>query len=81
MLTRCTRAVLLAPLHVHTDRTVDWLADKSWGEFCRLSDIPAFKGLREDIAANVDDWRAIYDADLPHRERLPRHWCVTCRPA
>jgi dynein heavy chain len=52
----------------------EWLSDKSWGEFCRLSDIAAFNGLREDITANAADWQAIYDADLPHRERLPRHW-------
>jgi len=51
--------------------------DKSWGEFCRLSDLPAFKGLREDISENVADWKALYDSDLPHRERLPRHWWVT----
>ena len=66
---------MCAPCRVCYSCSAAWLSDKSWGEFCRLSDIPSFDGLRQDIAAHPADWQAIYDADLPHRERLPRHWC------
>lgn len=28
----------------HKNPAAEWLSDKQWGEFCRVSDIAAFKG-------------------------------------
>jgi dynein heavy chain len=51
-----------------------WLSDKSWGEIVRLSALPAFKGLHEHVTGNVDKWKAVFDSDSPHKERLPDQW-------
>eukprot|EP00940_MAST-03C_sp_MAST-3C-sp2_P000489 g489.t1 len=49
----------------------DWLSDRCWGEICRLSDLPAFNGLREDLMQNVDEWRRFYDVIDAHEAKLP----------
>ncbi|KAH0630137.1 hypothetical protein JD844_012805 [Phrynosoma platyrhinos] len=51
-----------------------WLQDKSWDEICRASDMPAFKGLRSHVAAQLNDWRKIYDSKEPQNVTLPRPW-------
>ena len=51
----------------HPNPAPAWLADKSWAELCRLADIPAFDGLRGDVAGHPGDWKEIYDAEEPHR--------------
>ena len=48
-----------------------WVPTKSWDEICRLSDLKAFDGLRDDFAANIDAWKAVYDAANPHTEAFP----------
>ena len=52
----------------------DWLSEKGWGEFCRLSDLPAFSGLRISISGEPDAWRKIYDSDDAETEPLPGDW-------
>ena len=52
----------------------DWLSEKGWGEFCRLSDLPAFSGLRHSISGEPDLWRKIYDSDDAESEPLPGDW-------
>uniref|UniRef100_A0A8D2L0F3 Dynein axonemal heavy chain 12 n=1 Tax=Varanus komodoensis TaxID=61221 RepID=A0A8D2L0F3_VARKO len=51
-----------------------WLQDKSWDEISRASDMPAFKGLRNHIAAQLSDWRKIYDSKEPQNTPLPSPW-------
>jgi len=50
----------------------DWLGDKSWGEICRLSDISAFQGFREDLMENPQDWQQFYDVTDAHKAKLPK---------
>lgn len=51
-----------------------WLPAKAWDEFCRLSELPRYKGLREKFASQLSDWQKIYDSAIPHREPLPGEW-------
>ena len=45
----------------------EWLTDKQWGEFCRISDMPAFEGLADTFSTElVADWQAIYDSSNAH---------------
>jgi len=52
----------------------EWLADKQWGEVCRLGDLPNMQGFRADFAQNARRWRVIYDAVEPHEAPLPGLW-------
>jgi dynein heavy chain len=53
-----------------------WLTEKSWADFVTLSELPAFAGLTDDVAADVDAWRAVYDSIDPDRllAELPQGW-------
>ncbi|XP_063147830.1 dynein axonemal heavy chain 12 [Candoia aspera] len=51
-----------------------WLQDKSWDEICRASDMPAFKGLRNHVASQPNEWRTIYDSKEPQSVALPKPW-------
>ena len=52
----------------------DWLAPKCWSDFIDLCKLPAFSGLREDLQANMDEWRAWSEARVPHLAPLPGRW-------
>lgn len=41
----------------------DWLTDKSWGELQGLADLPAYHGLDEHVANNLDHYKAIFDSN------------------
>ncbi|XP_078517697.1 dynein axonemal heavy chain 12 [Lissotriton helveticus] len=49
-----------------------WLPDRSWDEICRANDLPSFKGLRDHIRQNLNEWRKIYDSKEPHNLPLPK---------
>ncbi|XP_058027873.1 dynein axonemal heavy chain 12 [Ahaetulla prasina] len=51
-----------------------WLQDKSWDEICRASDMPAFKGLRNHVTSQSNEWRSIYDSKEPQTVPLPIPW-------
>jgi dynein heavy chain len=51
-----------------------WLPDKSWNEWCRMDDLPAFKGIRVHFQSNTDKWKKIYDSSEPHHDDLPGEW-------
>ncbi|XP_060544998.1 dynein axonemal heavy chain 12 [Pantherophis guttatus] len=51
-----------------------WLQDKSWDEICRASDMPAFKGLRNHVTSQPNEWRSIYDSKEPQTVPLPTPW-------
>ncbi|KNC96829.1 uncharacterized protein SPPG_07663 [Spizellomyces punctatus DAOM BR117] len=52
----------------------EWLSDKSWGEVCRLSALPAFKGFSNTFKESVTAWKEIYDSGEPHKEPYPAGW-------
>ncbi|GBG29412.1 Dynein heavy chain 7, axonemal [Hondaea fermentalgiana] len=58
----------------HENPASEWLADKSWGEVCRLSNMPAFEELRETFAEDATSWKKVYDASNAHREPYPDRW-------
>eukprot|EP00501_MAST-03F_sp_TOSAG23-6_P002128 GSMAST32.ASY1.ANO1.2224.1 assembled CDS len=41
---------------------------------CRLSDMPAFKGLRDHFLSNTEQWQAMYDITEAHEAPLPDDW-------
>ncbi|XP_029142079.1 dynein heavy chain 12, axonemal [Protobothrops mucrosquamatus] len=51
-----------------------WLQDKSWDEICRASDMSAFKGLRNHVTSQTNEWRSIYDSKEPQTVPLPTPW-------
>ncbi|XP_029642789.1 dynein heavy chain 12, axonemal-like isoform X2 [Octopus sinensis] len=51
-----------------------WLSDKSWDEICRLTDLKAFKGFRENFEGDVRSWCKFYNSKEPHLEDLPGQW-------
>eukprot|EP00753_Platysulcus_tardus_P001934 PLAT11596.26.p1 GENE.PLAT11596.26~~PLAT11596.26.p1 ORF type:complete len:1497 (+),score=952.09 PLAT11596.26:361-4491(+) len=58
----------------HPNPAPRWLTDKAWGELCRLSELPAFAGLREGFEPARDSWKAVYDSADPQHARLPGAW-------
>ena len=48
-----------------------WLVDRSWDEICRLSDLPNFKGFRENFTKSIDNWKEFYDNKEPHLATFP----------
>jgi dynein heavy chain len=52
-----------------------WLADKAWSEICRLSDLPAFNGLKEEFKPT--DWKPFTESSDPVDAPIPGRW-VTC---
>ncbi|KAI9331944.1 dynein heavy chain and region D6 of dynein motor-domain-containing protein [Obelidium mucronatum] len=51
-----------------------WLSDKSWGEICRFSNLPAFSKFAEDFKTQLLDWKVIYDSTEPSKEKYPGGW-------
>ncbi|KAJ3206419.1 Dynein heavy chain 7, axonemal [Entophlyctis luteolus] len=51
-----------------------WLSDKSWGEICRFSNLPAFSKFSDDFRQQLEDWKIIYDSTEPSRESFPGEW-------
>jgi len=53
-----------------------WLTEKSWDEICRMSDLTAFAGFRDDFRANPSLYQAIFDSKEPHKQvsALPSPW-------
>ena len=45
-----------------------------WDELCRLSDMPAFKGLRQHFQDHLSAWRQFYESKDPHEAELPEPW-------
>lgn len=52
-----------------------WLGVQNWDELCRVSNLPNFKGLREDFTANHQNWKGIFDSKSPQdNESIPPEW-------
>jgi hypothetical protein len=41
----------------------DWLTEKAWGELLGLADLPAYHGLDEHVAANLEHYKAMFDSN------------------
>ncbi|KAM7353017.1 dynein heavy chain at 36C isoform 1-T1 [Cochliomyia hominivorax] len=52
-----------------------WLGIQSWNEICRLTELSNFKGLREDVVANLEQWKLLFDSNNPQdNESIPQRW-------
>lgn len=49
----------------------NWISEKSWAEICRLSGLPAFEGLSDDVSKHIDEFRELYDSREPQEMVLP----------
>ena len=54
----------------------EWMSDNKWDELCRLSELPAFSGLREsfDDPAILAGWTHVYESADAHKEKFPGEW-------
>ncbi|XP_032591888.1 dynein axonemal heavy chain 7 [Drosophila grimshawi] len=53
----------------------NWLGIQNWDECCRLTNLPNFKGLREDVTANASSWKAFFDSRTPQDNKsIPTNW-------
>ncbi|CAM9954291.1 unnamed protein product, partial [Ectocarpus fasciculatus] len=60
----------------HENPCPDWLESKNWDALCRLAELPAFDGLRDEFESQQDGWKAVYDATDPEQEPLPGRWAA-----
>ncbi|KAJ3188443.1 Dynein heavy chain 3, axonemal [Gaertneriomyces sp. JEL0708] len=51
-----------------------WLTDKCWGDICRVSSLPAYKGLSNSFREQTMAWKEVYDSPEPHKEIYPGGW-------
>eukprot|EP00055_Hartaetosiga_balthica_P018142 m.129163 g.129163 ORF g.129163 m.129163 type:complete len:2586 (+) comp9459_c1_seq4:2-7759(+) len=60
----------------HKNPDSHWMSDKCWSEICRANNLEtgSFKGLREDVVANVEQFKQYYDDAAPHDKALPGDW-------
>ncbi len=59
---------------------VDWLSEKSWGELLRLNELPAFKGVVDNIIAHQSDYKNLYDSTAPHEYDLKVEFYQQLKP-
>ncbi|ELU17469.1 hypothetical protein CAPTEDRAFT_228350 [Capitella teleta] len=57
----------------HSNPTT-WLPITSWDEICRLDELPNFKNLRKTFINYKDQWKVVYDSQLPGHEEFPREF-------
>ncbi|KAI9190103.1 hypothetical protein H9P43_001536 [Blastocladiella emersonii ATCC 22665] len=50
----------------------EWLSDKSWGEICRLADLPNLKGLANEFTS--DEWKPLNDHPAPQEFVFSPRW-------
>ena len=51
-----------------------WLAQPRWEEILRLSLLPGFEELQHDFGKQLKEWKAVYEHDQPHTQKLPGKW-------
>uniref|UniRef100_A0A8C3GQP8 Dynein axonemal heavy chain 1 n=1 Tax=Cairina moschata TaxID=8855 RepID=A0A8C3GQP8_CAIMO len=47
----------------------DWLSERAWGDILALSNLKNFSGFADDLTANLEAFRAIFDSPEPHRQK------------
>eukprot|EP00903_Cladosiphon_okamuranus_P016611 g15323.t1 len=60
----------------HENPCPEWLEGKNWDALCRLDNLPAFDGLREEFESQQDEWKAVYDSTEPEKEPFPGRWAA-----
>ncbi|KAJ3127539.1 Dynein heavy chain 7, axonemal [Nowakowskiella sp. JEL0407] len=48
------------------------LSDKAWTEICLMSDLPNFRGLKEDF--KPQDWKHVFETSDPYEAPYPGRW-------
>jgi len=61
------------------DNPAPWLPDITWKMLCRTTQLPAMAQFVDDFKKDVDKWRPVYDAPLPHEVTMPGAW-AECGP-
>ena len=51
-----------------------WLADRSWDEICRMSDLSSFTGFLPDFCKRTNEWQVVYDHPTPYSCAIPEPW-------
>ncbi|XP_051667332.1 dynein axonemal heavy chain 1 [Manacus candei] len=51
-----------------------WVNERAWGDILALSSLKNFSDFDNDFAANLEEFRTIFDSPNPHREPLPGKW-------
>jgi dynein heavy chain len=51
-----------------------WISEKSWGEICRASDLPALSGLSKGFQADIATWKNLYDSTEIDNFPIPEYW-------
>ena len=51
-----------------------WLLDKTWAEFCRLSDLERFAGFINDFRSRIASWKAVFEHPKIFECELPGKW-------
>ncbi|NWQ64257.1 DYH1 protein, partial [Neopipo cinnamomea] len=51
-----------------------WVNERAWGDILALSSLKNFSDFDNDFAANLEEFRTIFDSPKPHRQPLPRKW-------
>ena len=51
-----------------------WLTERVWGALTSLAKLPAFVGLEKAVAAELPGWRAYFDSNETHSEKVPGVW-------
>ncbi|VVC44482.1 Dynein heavy chain, domain-2,Dynein heavy chain domain,Dynein heavy chain, P-loop containing D4 domain,P- [Cinara cedri] len=52
----------------------DWLLDKSWNEICRLDQLNAYNGIKDDLIKNVEYWKNYYYLTDGENHKFPNPW-------
>jgi len=66
----------IGPSRVDTPKpeAATWMTDRCWEEMTSMTTLPAFSGLVESVAADLEGWRAVFDSAEAHRCALPGDW-------
>lgn len=56
------------------ENPVTWLADKSWGEICRVQTLPNFTNFQFNFTRNLVAWKEYYDLLNPEKAPIPEPW-------
>ena len=56
----------------------DWLTPGVWLEFINLAQLPAFRGIDDHVASNLEAWRKVYDSVNPQLDQFPAPWQAKC---
>eukprot|EP00741_Cyanophora_paradoxa_P012299 tig00000169_g11885.t1 len=58
----------------------EWIDASMWIDVLNLSHLPAFAGFAESFAADVDAFKAVFDANEAHQQPLPDPWSSKLDP-